>query len=693
MSSPTNKFESLILKLSSTEIAKRILKIDLREQFRPGETDETSIGRNLNAAFLIAISGKENPQYDEALSYINDNKSHTMWGGGAEFYLNGLSFIPTELEQAASDDASFGKTLEVISPDMLDTSEMVAIERLREIFFPEGHGVCDMWDSKVTELRDRRMVTITKLNPEPIQEPAKELLFTSNILITTPLEPENIDAIDLPSSLRESLKEAVSEDQSFWYDHPIPVGISPESNEALYGLRGLDDAVGFEKERGNIGRDERLACVLSVSVTHEKLQDIAREYLKEELMKGPALKHLDVHVFTEADTSRLIDQILLPATKKYGIKADAGEVREIVGVDGEYGRHYTFLKAVSAFWHVLVEPRVKGTFKIDLDQIFPQEVLVSQSGASALEHLKSPLWGAEGTDSRGVNVELGMIAGSLVNEKDISKSLFYPDVCKPTHEIRADLSVFISGLPQALSTEAEMMTRYGGEIDGKNECIQRVHVTGGTNGILVDSLRRHRPFTPVFIGRAEDQAYLMSVMFAKPEGNLRYVHKDGLIMRHDKEAFAGEAMRAASLGKLIGDYTRVLWFSYYARALPWPVADTKALLDPFTGCFISHIPFTVVFLRMALKAASFFAAGSDEKTEEGVKFLRMGARRLGRVISYLNADTNPLVEEYEKERRVWNAYYDTLDRLEEGLKNAEPFAISIREKARALAADCSVSLS
>ena len=132
-----------------------------------------------------------------------------------------------------------------------------------------------------------------------------------------------------------------------------------------------------------------------------------------------------------------------------------------------------------------------------------------------------------------------MMAGALVNEKDISASLFTPDVTYPTPPFKGEDTIFCSRIPQALSTLSEMMTRYdSGDIDGENSCISRIHVTGGTNGILIEALRRYRPFTPVFIGRAEDQAYLLSALFSKDSGPLlRYFHNDGLFMRHDKHAF------------------------------------------------------------------------------------------------------------------------------------------------------------
>jgi len=235
-----------------------------------------------------------------------------------------------------------------------------------------------------------------------------------------------------------------------------------------------------------------------------------------------------------------------------------------------------------------------------------------------------------------------------------------------------------------------MMTRYDtGEIDGHKKCLQRIHVTGGTNGILVDSLRRHRPFTPTVIGRAEDQAYLLSVLFSGKRP-LRYVHKDGLIMRHDKEAFAADAIKAAETGKLIGDYIRILMFSYYAAALPGPIETIKNNVDPFTGCFISRIPLTVVYLRFALKAASYYAACDEEETTKGMEFIKTGSLRLRKAIMQFTKEPSGLQKIYEEEKRGWNYYYDILNRLEEGLLNREPYAMELRNRAKAIVSDAAL---
>jgi hypothetical protein len=348
-----------------------------------------------------------------------------------------------------------------------------------------------------------------------------------------------------------------------------------------------------------------------------------------------------------------------------------------------YGRHYTFLKAIAAFWHVFVNPEVRATFKIDLDQVFPQEILVEETGKTAFQHLMSPLWGAEGIDDDGNPVSLGLIAGALVNEEDISSSLFTPDVTYPSPPLKGEDTLFCSRVPQALSTMAEMMTRYkSDDLDGRKYCIQRIHVTGGTNGILIDALRRYRPFTPTFVGRAEDQAYLLSVLFSNADVPfLRYVHKDGFIMRHDKEVFAGESIKAAAIGKIVGDYERLLVFSHYAKALPWEAEKSKKCIDPFTGSFVSHIPLNVAYLRLALKAATFFNRENEEDCYKGLELITIACKKLRSAIKEVS-EKGELKEVFKREKRAWDFYYDILDQVEGALKAGDTFALELREKTK-----------
>lgn len=637
---------------------------------------------NLNAAFLAALAQREDSS-QAAMDLLRAAAEKPEWKGKGEFYLRGLSLIKNEISEAVN-NPSIAEELDRLYDDigsLQESSNREKVKRLWTLFFPEGIDALTDADLSVKELRKKREVTLSSLNTNPLTSPGGELLFTSNALLTVPVKP--LDALDISAELKEKLQPVCREEQRYWYDHPIPVGIDHSMNELIYGLTHLNRAIHFERERGNADSDEKASCVISLSVTHNGLHAIAREYLAGELQAHGETDALNVSVWTEDDTDRFCDEILIPAAKELVGADDTGILKDIFGVDGEYGRHYSFLKAVAPLWQIFYDEEKRGTFKIDLDQIFPQEELVTQSGHSAFEHLSTPLWGAHGRDHAGKEIYFGMIAGALVNEKDIHQGIYTPDVKFKESAIAGDQWAFHSALPQAQSTEAEMMTRYGkeGMPDGQGRCLQRIHVTGGTNGILNEALMRYRPFAPSIVGRAEDQSYLLSVLFDDHEGMLRYVHRDGLIMRHDKEAFAGDAIEAARIGKLIGDYIRILFFSQYAKELPWDYSLIKDEIDPFTGAFVSRLPFTVTFLRFALKAATFF---SDGKKEDGRKFISLGASRIINAIDTFIEGDDSIGKIYRREKNGWNIFYDTLEALQQGIADGNKTALAYRKKAAAI---------
>ena len=531
---------------------------------------------------------------------------------------------------------------------------------LLDLFFPEFSFGGDSAATQEAFIRNKRTIHLESINPHPLKDPSRELVFTSNVLMTLP--PQEYKA-RLTPELQKKVALVEQEEQKYWFDHPIFMGVDAQANEMIYGLKGLADTIAFEKAAGTIPSDSRMTVLLSLSLTHDGLKSIARDYLASELAGCEGLEDLDVFLFTEEDTLVLSDSLC----KILGIENSKERISDVFGVDGRYGRHYSFLKAVVPLWSLTMNPEVKGTFKIDLDQVFPQKELKEQTGKTAFEHFQTALWGALGRDSKGREVELGMIAGALVNEKDIDQSIFTPDVPLPADdfELKGESRIFHKQHPMAVSTLAEMMTRYGqpGHPDGKTSCLSRVHVTGGTNGILCSSLRKNRPFTPGFIGRAEDQAYLLSVLTDREEPVMRYVHEPGLIMRHDKDAFAGDSIAAAKLGTWVADLLRILYFSYYADFLPGGIESVKEELDPFTGCFISSTPFTKVFLRLILKIL--------ESPQDSGTLLKLAEIQL---MPFLRNEENAATvkEKWMHERDAWDMYYDALDRLEEGLNRNDP---------------------
>ncbi|MFQ5776730.1 MAG: hypothetical protein ACE5IP_01840 [Terriglobia bacterium] len=684
------EFESIIFTLFRPREEEDTFSVfDPTKHLEGERTDDTGIGQAVNASFLITLAGSTHPAYERAKNLLLRMADSPEWTEIAEFYLNGIELIHTEIETTCKRNPDFAEQLRSLSEWVSNQENLKNTEEAREhiwsVFCPEATGIRGHEQERIETLRASRTVILTQLATTPITDPGRELLLTSNVLFSPPPAAKSLDEFPLSGKLRETLHTVCREPQLYWYDHPIQMDGQPERNEVLYGLRELEAALEFETVRGNIPREAKVPCVLSVSVTHRGLQRIAKGYLEEQFARCGGLKNIQAYVLTEADTQRIIDEILAPAAERYLQQSHSREILGVFGVDGEYGRHYSFLKAIAAFWRVFIQPEIKATFKVDLDQVFPQEALVAQTGASAFEHFTTPLWGAQGLDSHGHPVELGMIAGALVNQQDIGKSLFTPDVPFPGRELSQDEYIFFSALPQALSTQAEMMTRYSmDKLDGKSACIQRIHVTGGTTGILIDSLRRHRPFTPSFIGRAEDQAYILSV-FPHPGPKLAYVHKDGLIMRHDKETFAQESIQSAYVGKLIGDYVRILSFSAYANLLTDDIAELKESLDPFTGCFLSRIPTTVVHLRFALKAASFFTAG---KRGKGLELITTGVRRIRKTLDFLRGENSLLKQQFEKERLGWAVYYNALSSVEEALNKKESFALELRKKAGGVIDQC-----
>ncbi len=647
----------------------------------------------LNAAFLITLIGDSHPAFERAKDFLKRTTEFSGWRDVATFYVAGESLVQREIEAAQRDDPDFASRFDRLSTWVSREQNLADVESTAEkfwaVFFPEANGILGQREARIEDLRSKRRVTVTRLNPAPLADSARELLFSANVLLTLPLEAQPWSELLLSDQAKRTLSRAGREPQLFWYDHPIPVGVDPGKNEVLYGLRGLGAALEFEREHGRIPSGFRPACVLSVSVTHVGLRDLARSYLEEELARSGGLNMIDLYAFTEADTRSIVAEILGPAAVHYLARKDAEQLLGVFGVDGEYGRHYSFLKSIAAFWQVLIDSRIRATFKIDLDQVFPQKELVAETGCSAFEHFQTPLWGAQGVDARGRPVELGMIAGALVDAKDIDRSLFCCDVPFPDEQPSFDEFIFFSPLPQALSTEAEMMARYGRQdLDGRRTCLQRVHVTGGTNGILVDSLRRHRPFTPSFFGRAEDQAYLLSALL-NPGLKLAYAHKDGLIMRHDKEIFASEAVASASVGKLLGDYIRIIYFSAFARTLTDDLWEFKETIDPFTGCFVSFIPATVVYLRFAFKAASFFAATENG---QGIKFIKEGAVRLWKAMDFAWGNDNRLARTYFQERSGWDLFYETLSAIEDAVAKKDGFALELQKRARAVVQSCAISM-
>lgn len=624
----------------------------------PGQhLDDPDDCRRFPAALLVVLAGAKHRRYRDALEVLSGpdlDPDGDPVEALASFFGRAAQQIKAEVVASTRAEPGLFEALVAAAELGAVQNQSAAFDLIWRVFFPEGVGLEADWDRSVSKLMDRRKVSITELNPNPITEPVQEVLFTSNVLVSP---GDNGGPPD------------------HWYDHPIPFETDPKATELAHGLCRLDSAIAFELDR-NPAWSGPATVLLSVSSTHDGFAHRARELVERVVAAVSPLRNLRVVAFDEPAATRLFRTLVgeTPGSDPQPLAEPT-----VFGVSGAYGRHYSFLKAVSALWSVGVDTRVRATFKIDLDQSFPQPNLVAETGHTALEHLTTPRWGATGLSASGQSVDLALIAGGLVNEVDLDTSIFTPDVDRVPAGSSPEHPFFFSRLPQALSTQAEIVSRYRrtgepgdrGLVDGVTEVLERVHVTGGTNGVLVEGLRRWRLFTPSVFGRAEDQAYLISGLAGRcgPGGDQRpgYVHEPGLVMSHDKADLIPEIIAQSAASKHVGDLIRTRLFSEYASA------DAKELLDPFTGCFVSRLPITVTMLRFAVHSLD-----PDYSPAEARQYLIEGARRLTEAEHAVGA----LAAIVDDERDQWALYYNALDDLEDGLATSQAWAMQTRESIR-----------
>ena len=226
------KFETIIKRLISNGEVEPLTGIDMAEQFRPEETTREATFRNLNAAFLISLCGSSHPLYFETNHFIKDLKKQPDWKDAIDFFGRCRTLIIEEIEERCTEDRDFRESLDqlclwVKDPQNLN-NRIETIEKVREVFFPEGVSLFEQREDKINALRKKRTIRITRSNPDPIKDPANEILFTSNVLLTVPSPATRIDNLALPEHMKASLHEIMRETQIYWYDHPIQIGVESE---------------------------------------------------------------------------------------------------------------------------------------------------------------------------------------------------------------------------------------------------------------------------------------------------------------------------------------------------------------------------------------------------------------------------------------------------------------------------------
>ena len=701
--------EDLIAKFWSAFLGHKdaIDKIDLTQQFEAPYSELVKI----NAAVLICLCGKDHPLFQGALDYlqmpdvVSDEQKKT--------YLKFYEIIQEEFVKRLKSDNALVKVLQ----DVIRAGDLDRLKAARlEIFNPLAAKTLLQFDAEhiVKEMQRQNRLRLIANNENFIADPIKEVLFTANVLVIPP-RSESLIPEGLPGWAEKGLKTVMGLPVDWHFDHPMEMATTRDAldaSEFILCLRRLEETFRTEIEiekaawQDHIREGDKVPFYISVSPTHGgmKIGSIAREVLKCQYVTAvksgilPELKIVEPYLYTQTDVKRLIKDVLVPAAKRYFPKIPVKKIEgylSFFGVEGCYATHYNFLKAFGSLAKFM-NPHIKAVIKIDTDQSFPAERFYRETGSCWLESFTLPTLGALARDQNERKIYLGCFAGSLTNLNELihKDDLFLPDIPIPDGPEsipEGEAGVFYQGLLQSLVTRGEA---FPPEVQWRalkilNEYpYMRTFVTGGTTGFLIEALERYAPFVDAHVHRAEDQAFLLSVLFDQYDGEiLRYVYFPGLHMIHEKESFASESIKIAEPYKKIHDLERIWSFSHLARALceikGWKFEDVRKTLNFFTASFILPFPGLLALTRFVLSVA-----GRGGRNREDIIYQKEGVTRLGKIAFSQERYYRDTKTRVAKQIKAWRFYYDLMIRLRQSAENKDSFALALKKMACEINDNC-----
>lgn len=707
---PNNDLKELIPRFWSAFLGHKeaLDRIDLAEQFEAADIELIRI----NAAMLISLCGQEHHLFRRAWDYLRI--PDLACGKQKEIYLKFYEIVQDEMEKRLeSDDALVNVLRDAIQ---LGDADQLKAARL-EVFNPLAAKTVWQFDVQdiVKKIQKQNRLRLIANNENFITNPIREVIFTTNALVAPPKSESFIPEEGLPGWAEKGLKSAIGSPADWYFDHAMELTTTRDAlyvSEFIFCLRRLEETFKMEIEieeaawKDYIREEDTVPLYVSISPTHGgiNLGSVAKEVLKYQYATAvkfgilPELRIVEPYLYCQADVKRLVEDVLVPAAKHYFPEVPdkvAEGYFSFLGVEGHYAMHYNFLKAFGSLAKFM-NPSIKAVLKIDTDQSFPADRFYEETGSCWLESFTLPTLGALARDQNERDIYLGCFAGSLTNLNELidKDDLFFPDISMP--EVpesipEGEAGVFYQRLVQALITQGEA---FPPEVHWRalrilNEYpYMRTFVTGGTVGFLIEALERYAPFVDTSIHRAEDQAFLLSVLFDQYDGKLlRYLYFPGLHMIHEKESFASEAIKTAEPYKKIYDLERIWKFSYLAQALckikGWNFGEVRKTLNFFTASFIQPFPGLLALIRFALSVAE-----KGGRNREDIIYQKEGLKRLGKIAFSQEGYRRDTTTRVVKEIKAWRFYYDLMIRLRKSAEKRDPFALRLREKAIQINNNC-----
>jgi hypothetical protein len=515
-------------------------------------------------------------------------------------------------------------------------------EEISKVWAPE----LEMEDDEI--LRRWRLKDI-RTNPEVIEP--REVLLQLNALYTLPEDyPEN-RLLQLPREFAElavSLREDPGSKEAD-YDHPVPLFEEDGKHELVACLEELDEDLAFEKEKGILPENYRVPVLLSVSVTHSKLDGPAGSWI-EWLLTQKKYRHMRVIVLTETRVEA-VKELLRESPGSGGTGGTGGGdstggsglgEADVFSVLGKYARHFNALK----YGQLLLERAIgiRAGFKLDTDEGIRSRDLYTATGSTWFETLCHPYWGGRALDWKGRPVELAVNEGEYINSIDIDRfgyanSLRSPDVEVP-NSWKGPNMFFQKGFAHGRATA--LYNRFNSVEEG----ISHTVVKGGGYGITNEGLRQGLPFTFSWVGRAEDQQFYFSGL----AGGIRGIFHPNLRIAHYKSSVRG-AEEKTEAARFTGDMYRLILFQRLAE-----IYGVKDDIDPMPGVFAGELARAQACFALMVKAMDFTAHGNDEAArfliEEGIPELADLEARI---------DSGELERELRRERAGWQSFIKSVD--------------------------------
>ncbi|MDC7225229.1 MAG: hypothetical protein PQJ61_00530 [Spirochaetales bacterium] len=582
--------------------------------------------------------------------FLSESIKHYTGIGGIDA-LGGTPVSSAQKGSLSADIAAFFESVAAGQPDISLLPESGALSNFAETALSyDGFTDADVVDSlkKLSSPLDRARAVSELWSPEllidddeifnswklrkvaenPLPYKPEEIIIQLNALYS-PADRTAPDGIDAETAAAYNEYMSTNPKKIAVYDHPVPVFTRGTDHELEKCLAEMDEDIAYEKQSGVFPSGKKLRVLVSISTTHQGLDEICENWLGS-IVKEMKLNNITCYLLSENKTADL-QKILGPAAS-------------IFTVQGKYACHFGALKYAQ-----LIFERAYGTragFKLDTDEGIHSADMKEVSGKTWLQQLCHPYWGGTAINSNGESVSLGFNIGEYVDSRDLEsfgykKAIRTPEV-KPKEDVRGPYLIFNKGGCQAKGTMLLNRTKT------LEDFISHPLVKGGGYGIDNDGLRKAVPVGFSMVGRAEDQQFYFSAINQGVQGIFNPMNR---IIHYKEDVAKSEKQHVA--GRNVADIYRMLLFRELMCYLN-VVDNTK----PFPANYASEHGITQAFFLWLYLIFTESASGNEEEAEH---YLAEGLSELLPLLDEI--ESGKVIRRFESEREAWKDFISAVDAM------------------------------